>query len=46
MVLYNMMLTLTEYNNNKSQSFIDAIYKGEESLKERAMLEEDVIEEM
>ena len=41
-----MMLTLNEYDYTKSQAIIHAIQTGEESLTERAMLEDDVIQEM
>ncbi len=46
MVLYNLMLNLSEHSEATSQQIIQGIYTGEESLSQSAMEEGEVVRQM
>ena len=43
MVIYQMMLRILEYDKAQSEALVDSIKNGEESFKDKAITEEELV---
>lgn len=46
MILYQFLVRSVEYNKTQSDALIEAIKTGEESYKDKAITEEELVEQM